>query len=231
MEGVGLQQYIVADGGGAVSGQVDMGSKDVFLKLLTAQMKYQDPLKPQDPTQMSSQLAQFNMVEQQISTNDLLARLADSLAGSSNMSGTDASIGTDASMYLGHTVVAESSQLYFDAAAGSVTAEIQTLSPASKAQVVIRDASGAQVRVLDVGALNAGSNEFTWDGTSDSGASVPNGIYSLEVVALDAQGNAMETTTSVTGVITAVQMDGVGNRVLLMGSLPIAYDAIREIRI
>jgi flagellar basal-body rod modification protein FlgD len=37
--------------------------KDMFLKLLVAQMKYQDPSKPADSSEMLSQMAQFTMVE------------------------------------------------------------------------------------------------------------------------------------------------------------------------
>jgi len=37
--------------------------KDTFLKLLVAQLKYQDPLKPSDPQQFLSQSAQFTTVE------------------------------------------------------------------------------------------------------------------------------------------------------------------------
>jgi len=37
--------------------------KDLFLKLLVAQMKYQDPSKPTDSTQYLQQMAQFSMVE------------------------------------------------------------------------------------------------------------------------------------------------------------------------
>ncbi|MFQ5356684.1 MAG: flagellar hook assembly protein FlgD [Mariprofundaceae bacterium] len=225
MQNVGLQQYVAVGGDTSSATRSDMGSKDVFLKLLTAQMQHQDPLKPQDPTQMSSQLAQFNMVEQQISTNDLLAQLAQSLSANGK------STNTDTGMYLGHTVVAESSQINFDASVGTVTANIHALSPAVNAKVIIRDASGGQVRELDIGVLQAGKNTFNWDGVSDAGTPVASGRYSMEVVAADAQGNPVETATSVTGKITAVQMDGLGNSILLMGELPIAYDAIREIQI
>lgn len=37
--------------------------KDTFLKLLVAQMKYQDPSNPTDPTQFMTQTAQFTMVD------------------------------------------------------------------------------------------------------------------------------------------------------------------------
>ena len=37
--------------------------KDLFLKLLVAQLKYQDPSNPADPTQFMAQTAQFTMVE------------------------------------------------------------------------------------------------------------------------------------------------------------------------
>ena len=43
--------------------------KDLFLKLLVAQMKNQDPFNTQDPTQYITQLAQFNMLEQSMTLN------------------------------------------------------------------------------------------------------------------------------------------------------------------
>ena len=51
-----------------VSGN-DNSDKDLFLKLLVAQMKNQDPFNSQDPTQYVTQLAQFNMLEQSMSLN------------------------------------------------------------------------------------------------------------------------------------------------------------------
>jgi flagellar basal-body rod modification protein FlgD len=41
----------------------DQFGKDTFLKLLVAQLKYQNPLSPSDPTQFLAQTAQFTMVE------------------------------------------------------------------------------------------------------------------------------------------------------------------------
>lgn len=49
-------------GATAKKSNTDM-DQDTFLKLLVAQMKYQDPSKPMDPTQFMSQTAQFTSVE------------------------------------------------------------------------------------------------------------------------------------------------------------------------
>jgi flagellar basal-body rod modification protein FlgD len=38
--------------------------KDLFMKLLVAQLKNQDPMSPQDGTAFVAQLAQFNSLEQ-----------------------------------------------------------------------------------------------------------------------------------------------------------------------
>jgi flagellar basal-body rod modification protein FlgD len=49
--------------------------KDMFLKLLVAQMKYQDPSNPTDSTQYLSQMAQFTQVEKLGDLNDATAGL------------------------------------------------------------------------------------------------------------------------------------------------------------
>ena len=61
---------------------------ETFLTLLTTQMKNQDPLKPLDSNQFTSQLTQMAGVEQQLLTNDLLTSLlkAQSAGGLDNAS-------------------------------------------------------------------------------------------------------------------------------------------------
>ncbi|MGY1808926.1 flagellar hook assembly protein FlgD [Blastococcus sp. SYSU D00669] len=44
-------------------GRDDQMDKDTFLQLLVAQMRYQDPSNPTDPTQFMSQTAAFTQVE------------------------------------------------------------------------------------------------------------------------------------------------------------------------
>jgi flagellar basal-body rod modification protein FlgD len=44
----------------------------MFMQLLTAQLQNQSPLDPVDPTQFTSQLVQFNMLEQLAQINQTL---------------------------------------------------------------------------------------------------------------------------------------------------------------
>jgi len=52
-----------------------------FLRLLTAQLRNQDPLKPIDSTQFVAQLASFSTVEQLVQTNNRLDAMAAESAG------------------------------------------------------------------------------------------------------------------------------------------------------
>ncbi len=49
--------------------------KDEFLKLFTFQLRYQNPLKPMDSTEFTTQLAQFSSLEQLYNMNKNLQEL------------------------------------------------------------------------------------------------------------------------------------------------------------
>lgn len=54
-----------------------------FLKLLVAQMQYQDPMNPQSDTQMAAQMAQFTALQQSSQMSSSLSMMqANSLVGS-----------------------------------------------------------------------------------------------------------------------------------------------------
>src|SRR3712207_332486 len=62
-----------------------LGDKDTFLKLLVAQLKYQDPSNPADSTQFLAQTAQFTQVEKLGEIADMLS--AQQLIGASALVG------------------------------------------------------------------------------------------------------------------------------------------------
>ena len=54
----------------------DALGKDAFLKLLVTQMRYQDPLDPQDNSEYLSQLAQFSALEQMTNVSKGLEKVS-----------------------------------------------------------------------------------------------------------------------------------------------------------
>jgi len=202
--------------------QNDLGKKDIFLKLLVAQMKFQNPLKPQDPTKMSSQLAQFNMVEQQTNTNKLLQEMLDK-GGTNN---TAASSNTTAT-WLGHSVTVNQNKIHFNGTAQSFTAELPTA--ASTVSLSIVDANGTPVRTMSLGALPAGSNTLNWDGLMDNGTKAPVADYTLSINATDLQGQSVSAKILRNGIVDAVRFTSSGSQ-LMVGGIAASTADVTEIR-
>lgn len=74
-----IQSEATSDTSGSTkTGTSKVGAdQEMFLKLLVAQMKNQDPLNPQDSVQYMSQLAQFSSLEQLTTINQQLGQLID----------------------------------------------------------------------------------------------------------------------------------------------------------
>jgi len=202
--------------------QQDIGSKEVFLQLLVAQMEHQDPLNPSDPTEMSAQLARFNMVEQQINTNKLLEQLV----GGGGLNGGDIS-GSSAS-YLGRNVTVTQNSIYHASGTESVTLNMGANS--NQTYVVVLDETGTPVRTLNLGAVAAGNNSITWDGLSDTGQVAPAGNYTFEVLAADANGMSIPAVIQRSGMVDAVRMTPYGVE-LMVGGMPASVSDVTEIRL
>lgn len=58
--------------------------KNLFMSLLVAQLKNQDPLSPQDGTEFVAQLAQFNSLDQLVQIKESIQALSNQLQQNSN---------------------------------------------------------------------------------------------------------------------------------------------------
>lgn len=186
-------------------------NKDDFMKLFVAQLKYQDPLKPQDATAMLDQLSQLTMVEQSYNSNTALNNL---LTAQNN------SISLTAVSFIGKDVKANGNVATFD---GSSTTAIEfgLSTPSTTTQISIVDASGTIVRTAELGASTAGDNVVSWDGRDNNGALLPAGAYTFAVVAKSADGSSLPVTTYTTGKIDGVNLSG-SAPLLTIGSTSIA---------
>ena len=200
----------------------DLGKKDIFLKLLVAQMKFQDPLKPQDPTKMSSQLAQFNTLEASLNGNKLLQQLVD--AQTSGKSNT-----TSPASYLGRTATIPIGSLQYTG--GTQTFDVGLAQDAQQALAVISDSNGIPVRSINLGALVAGAHPVTWDGKDDQGNAVASGDYQLKVVAADATGTPIDAQAQRSGKVTSVRFVPGGGAQLMVGGKAVDLSKVSEIAI
>jgi len=75
-----MQSQSAANGQSSTPSSAPTGpvNKNMFLQLLVAQLRNQDPMNPSDGTQFVSQLAQFQQMEQAVNTGqDISAIRAD----------------------------------------------------------------------------------------------------------------------------------------------------------
>ena len=169
---------------------------DRFLKLLTAQMKHQDPMQPTDPTQFVAQLAQFSQVEQQTKSNTYLKAITEALTGNSSLAENAA--------LLGRTVRTQLSEITLNAPGATVPLTLEVNAGALRGtRLEVVDSAGQVVRKV---ALNSGGTTLAFDGKDTSGAALPAGKYAVRVVGEDGF-NARQSagTVSSAGKVTEVR--------------------------
>jgi len=147
-----------------------------FLKLLTTQLRNQDPMNPLDNAQMTSQMAQISAVKGIEKLNLTLQKLIDSTSDAQWL---------QAAGIVGHQVLASGSSLNlaFLDDGGRAQGGVELDAPADRVTVKIKDANGLPVRTLELGAAGKGVKGFTWDGLNDAGVAVSAGRYSFSVSA------------------------------------------------
>lgn len=195
-----------AQTGAAAKAQGQLGvDYNNFLKLLTAQIQNQDPLKPMDSTQFVQQLAQLSQVEQSVQTNQNLQTLNTKIGAMSGM----ASLGM-----LGRSVSLASDRIELMGGAGQTS--YQLASAAASVTATITDASGNTVRTLTGLPTNGSTREsLGWDGRNDAGVTQPDGIYHVKINAVDASGKAISYDTYPTTVVDQVLYGSTGETLKL----------------
>ncbi len=177
----------------AVASTATMG-QDVFLRLLTTQLKHQDPLEPLNGTEFVTQLAQFSQLEQSTGMNERLDTLVQSNV-SLNNHGVTALIGKEVQVLGGSIVLEEgvSSDLSF-----------QLEKEAQEVVIQVSDASGGLVRVMRLGPQASGTQSAQWDGLNQGGTPLASGIYQFDIIAKDTEGEAVNSIQFSRGTVNSV---------------------------
>jgi flagellar basal-body rod modification protein FlgD len=173
-------------------------AQDKFLKLLVTQLKNQDPLNPMDNAQVTSQLAQISTVSGIEDLNKSFSSLLSAYNDSQSM---------QSAALIGKTVLVPGSGLSLakEAAFGGVNLS----GPADQVTVSIMDANGKVVQTQMLGAQDAGTLNFSWDGKTAAGETAPDGTYKFSVEAT-LSGEQVTADALQIGVVSALVRGGSG---------------------
>lgn len=188
---------------------------EMFLKMMTTQIRNQDPLNPMDSTAYATQLATFSGVEQQVQTNQLLAGLSTqfSVLGMAQLAG-----------WVGQQARADV-PVHFDGSA--VTISPNPAQGATRAVLVARDEDGTVVAREDI---PVSSDPYQWLGADIAGDPLPEGTYTLELESYG--GDTLLDTSSVESYATIVEAQAGSNgiRLLLEGGASVDATAVTALR-
>lgn len=198
--------------------------KEDFLKLLTLQLRSQNPLNPASNQEMAAQLAQFSALEQMQNISASLDKLLQS----------NASLALSIAQYsapslIGRTAIASTSQFAFD---GTAPVQIGYELPRAAARVTIeiRSNNGTLLRTIEIpsAAHSAGMHTVEWDGRDNRGNMVPADTYSITIRAADAEGKDIVASPLIRDRITGIRYTSNG-LVVVLGSVEVPISAIVEL--
>ena len=171
--------------------------QDQFLKLLITQMQNQDPLNPLDNSQVTSQLAQISTVTGIDKLNATITGMNTSMVAAQSL---------QASALIGKGVVAPGNSLLLSDS--QAVGGVQFQAPVDQAAITISNAAGQLIKTINLGAQQAGTQTFSWDGSTDAGGKAADGNYTFTVSALQ---NGQKVTTASTlgyGLVQSVTLGG-----------------------
>ncbi len=192
--------------------------KDDFMKLMSAQLKYQDPISPMKNEQMAAQLAQFSALEQMMNVNNNLEKMAAGQKPSEHMI---------AASLIGKRVTTDSNNLSLERD-GQPEISFNVPKDTQSLNVAVVSAKGEVVREFDLGEMKAGQQSVRWDGKNGKAQPQPLGEYSYRLTALDTDGKPVQFNSDSSGVVTGVTFEG-GKSILLVDGKKIPIDKIGKI--
>jgi flagellar basal-body rod modification protein FlgD len=188
-----------------------------FLKLMTTQLKTQDPFAPMDNQAMVAQMAQFSSVAGITEMNASLKTIA------SQMGGTRIS---DAASWIGHKILVKSDKVMPDTS-GHYSGAVELAEDTSNLTLYLVNAQGQIVHSESFDRVQAGTLSFEWDG-SVNGQPGGHGPLTMKISA-QSDGQTIAASTSAWTSITGVQSPagGTGARLITPNGLITPDAAIR----
>lgn len=194
---VGAQSAIDPYTASAATNATKQMGRDSFLQLLVVQLQHQDPLNPMDDKDFTAQLAQFSSLEALENINDGVQSLND---------GNTRQDVLGAVSFIGKDIRAEGYNVSTQGDSVS-TVYYELESPVADMVINVYDDAGNLMASKSMGASQAGSYQFVWDGKDYNGNEVPDGVYNVAIAAEDKNGKPVYVQTEVNGTVSGVSTE------------------------
>jgi len=188
---------------------------ETFLKMLTTQMKNQDPLNPIESSDFAVQLATFSSVEQQVLTNDLLKSLSTQM-GQAGLAQLASWVGMDARGAM---------PAQFNGF--PITLYVRPEPTSDSAVLVVRNEYG---EVVDSSPLSLTEDTFEWSGRDGAGQSLPTGLYRFEVESYFQNELVQKSEPEVYARVVEARLEDEGTVLLMEGGAVISANKITAMR-
>lgn len=191
-----------------------------FMTLLTTQLQNQDPTKPMENSELTSQLAQINTVSGIESLNTTMSAITGQISTSQQM---------QASALIGHGVLVDGNRILMGE--GETTPfGIELAGAADSVKVTIKNSAGEVVHSADMGAMSAGVQSYSWDGKLEDGSVAPDGAYTFSIEA-SANGVSQKANALNYALVNGVGKNTDGDIVLDLGGTygQVKYDTVRQV--
>lgn len=197
--------------------------QEQFLKLMTTQMTHQDPSKPMENGEFLTQIAQFGTVSGIQDLQKSFGEFAGSITSSQALQATS---------LVGRSVLAPGTQgLLGVGVNGEIRGNINLSGSSPNVNITVTDAAtGEVVKTMELGAHDAGSVPFVWDGLNSNGVMASPGVYKIDATAfIDDKNTAMET--DINSEVDSVSMGTGANglKVNLTGLDSVDFNKIKRI--
>ncbi len=140
-----------------------------FLELMTAQLRFQDPLKPMENGDFLGQMAQFGTVSGINDLNTTFNTMSSSFQSNQAL---------QASTLVGRRVMVPSQSAFLNDGQSLLSA-VELEQPASKVVFTVKNVAGQLVHRHETGVQPAGMVDFEWDGLDTNGNRLPGGQYQI----------------------------------------------------
>ncbi|MEJ5257902.1 MAG: flagellar hook assembly protein FlgD [Fervidobacterium sp.] len=171
--------------------------KEAFLRLLTTQLKNQDPLEPMKDRDFIAQMSQLSSLEQIMNMSKSVQTFVDTAAQLYR---------TQAVSMIGKTAVVKTNTIMVS----NGVPETKTFTLNEPANIVVRiyTQDGKLVKEQKLGNVEAGMQLLAWDGKDETGVKVKDGKYVFKILKSTGNGDFEEIPSVESGVVSGVQFDG-----------------------